>query len=355
MKIAVIIFLTLLSSPILFSQENLNRELENMISHVVKDFPDQSELSFAFVTNDSIYFKGIRKSNSETEWVENKNNHFEIGSLTKVFTATLLSIAHFDNDLKLEQNINKALPFKIKDKNKISYKSLANHTSGLPRMSPDLFYNAMQSPENPYKNYSENDFEKYLQEDLTLENKAGEKYVYSNTGYGLLANALSHYLENDFDSLLHFLIFEKYNMSNTTFSRENVDTTLVKGRDKDGFKTQNWEFNALKGAGGIYSTTSDLSKFATAHLNSDDPSLTLTKKKTFDIKGDFGIGLAWHIIKNEDDTIYWHNGGTGGYTSSFSMNNDAAVIILSNISALGKHNKQIDPLCFELLKKMKSK
>lgn len=62
------------------------------------------------------------------------------------------------------------------------------------------------------------------------------------------------------------------------------------------------------------------------------------------------IGLAWHIItsKNGND-IYWHNGGTGGYSSSMAVNiNDkTAVIILANVSNI---NDKIDGMCFELIK-----
>ncbi|MFV0590009.1 MAG: hypothetical protein ACK5M7_01375 [Draconibacterium sp.] len=68
------------------------------------------------------------------------------------------------------------------------------------------------------------------------------------------------------------------------------------------------------------------------------------------------IGLGWHILHPEPETtLYWHNGGTGGYTSSVAINmqNKSAVIILSNVSAFHPKKGKIDELCFGLLKTLK--
>jgi CubicO group peptidase (beta-lactamase class C family) len=61
------------------------------------------------------------------------------------------------------------------------------------------------------------------------------------------------------------------------------------------------------------------------------------------------IGLGWHVIRSASGKdIFWHNGGTGGYSSSMAINveDKTAVIILSNVFNI---NDQIDNLCFELM------
>lgn len=61
------------------------------------------------------------------------------------------------------------------------------------------------------------------------------------------------------------------------------------------------------------------------------------------------IGLGWHIITTKNNKkVFFHNGGTGGYSSSMTLNMEdhTAVIILSNVSSI---NESIDQLCFELL------
>ena len=67
-------------------------------------------------------------------YLNNYQSIFEIGSITKVFTANLLAKAVIDNKVKLNENINDYLNIKFKNDISISFKSLANHTSGLPRM-----------------------------------------------------------------------------------------------------------------------------------------------------------------------------------------------------------------------------
>jgi CubicO group peptidase (beta-lactamase class C family) len=65
------------------------------------------------------------------------------------------------------------------------------------------------------------------------------------------------------------------------------------------------------------------------------------------------IGLGWHILQSETgQELIWHNGGTGGYSSSMAINmaEKVAVIILSNVSAFYPASGNIDRLCFALIR-----
>jgi hypothetical protein len=69
------------------------------------------------------------------------------------------------------------------------------------------------------------------------------------------------------------------------------------------------------------------------------------------------IALGWHIIKTEKEFNWvWHNGGTGGYSSSMVLDagKKNGVIILSNVSAFNTKMKNIDNLCFELMKQIEN-
>jgi CubicO group peptidase (beta-lactamase class C family) len=79
----------------------------------------------------------------------------------------------------------------------------------------------------------------------------------------------------------------------------------------------------------------------------------LTRTPTFTVNEKMKIGLGWHILKSDNEQeLIWHNGGTGGYSSSMSINinEKTAVIILSNVSAFNPEMKNIDELCFLLIK-----
>jgi CubicO group peptidase (beta-lactamase class C family) len=209
-----------------------------------------------------------------------------------------------------------------------------------------------KNQQNPYLEYSYDLLDQYLQEDLQIESSENINYAYSNLGAGLLAYALSKRSSKSFENLLNEIIFSQFKMSNTSFEFK----TSFNGLNDKGEVAENWQFNALKGAGGLISSTHDLSKFIVAQFDSTNRILSLTRKPTHTISENMSIGLGWHIISpNDSNLTYWHNGGTGGFTSSisFKTSNQTGVIILSNISALHNQSSAIDELCFELLDLLK--
>ena len=193
---------------------------------------------------------------------------------------------------------------------------------------------------------------------LKTEHPVSTSYAYSNLGAGLLGYTLGLAQKTSFQQLVQKRIFDKYHMSQSFTHSQRGNNHLVKGRDSVGTVVSNWDFDALFGGGGILSTTADLAKFADAQFNPANKALSLTRKPTFTINEHMKIGLGWHILKSENGKdIYWHNGGTGGYSSSMAVNTETrtAVIILSNVSAFNPKMANIDKLCFELLDNMDEK
>lgn len=145
-------------------------------------------------------------------------------------------------------------------------------------------------------------------------------------------------------------------MFHTTLNYNESSKMLVKGLDAQGNEVPNWEFSVLAGAGGIKSNVKDLAKYGIAQLDTLNKELELTRQKTIEVNDNLSIGLGWHIIKSKSNNkLYWHNGGTGGYTSSISIDTKSkiGVIILSNVSAYSPSSGNIDKLCFELIETLK--
>ena len=185
---------------------------------------------------------------------------------------------------------------------------------------------------------------------MTLENQ--QKESYSNLGSGLLGYTLGLSQKTDFQKLLQKRVFDKYKMNNSFVTAQNLEYRLIKGQDPEGQITSNWEFDVLFGAGGILSTTEDLIKFVQAHFNPKNKELELTRKPTFEIDESTKIGLGWYILKLSDDKeVIWHNGGTGGYSSSMIIDIDKkkAVVVLSNVSTFHPKNGNIDKISFQLI------
>lgn len=329
--------------------QNYPQEIADIIYSKAQSFPVNTQLSIALVKGEKVDYYGVINDNGTLTTTNNQDKVFEIGSITKVFTSTVLASLVENGQIQLTDPVNPFYPFPFQEDVKLSFQSLANHTSGLPRLPENL---DLSNTSNPYKSYDDKLLEEYLKNILKLDNQPMKAYAYSNLGAGLLGHTLGLSQKTSFQTLLKKQVFDKYEMSNSYISSQGIKTTLVKGLDANGEKVSNWDFDVLFGGGGILSTTEDLVKFAMAHFNSDNKELALTTKSTFSINANMNIGLGWHLIKSQSGRdLIWHNGGTGGYSSSMAvdLDNQTAVIILSNVSAFNPEMGNIDQLCFELI------
>lgn len=327
-------------------------EIAEIIYSKSKDFPANTQLSIAIIKEGKTKYYGVINENGTLKPIENQAKVFEIGSITKAFTSTVLASLVSEGKVKLTDPINTFYAFPFKEEVKLTFESLANHTSGLPRLPENLDLSNMA---NPYKSYDEKLLKEYLKNILQTNSQALEAYAYSNLGAGLLGHTLGLSQKKDFQELLKERVFKKYNLSNSYLSSQDLDTELIKGLDANGEQVSNWDFDVLFGAGGILSTTEDLAKFAAAHFNAENKELALTRKETFSINENMQIALGWHLLKSGGgQDLVWHNGGTGGYSSSLAMdvNNKTAVIILSNVSAFNPRMGSIDELCFKLMEQV---
>ena len=328
----------------------ITQKQSEIIFENAKIFPNHTQISIAIIKDGKVNYYGINNKNDTISTVIDQKSVFEIGSISKVFTSTILANFVIDEKINLNDNINGYLKTSFNNDTEISFINLANHTSGLPRLPSNLDLTKV-NPENPYKEYKEKELEEYLTKHLELLNK--EKYQYSNLGAGLLGYTLSKIENTTYENLLQNKIFSKFNMYNSTSDINKIKGNLVKGLNNEGNDVPNWEFSVLAGAGAIFSTVEDLSQFAISQFDNSNKELKLTRKKTFEVNENLDIGLGWHILKSQSKNFwYWHNGGTGGYSSSMVIdeNTKNGIIILSNVSAFNPNMGNIDKLCFKLMK-----
>lgn len=326
-----------------------------LIDKVLQNYPAASQFAVAVVQNGETRYYGAVFKDGRPLAVQNQDSVFEIGSISKVFTATLLAQAVLTGQVKLKDNIQEACNCQLKDQQEITYESLANHTAGLPRLPSNLRLGEVD-PTNPYSAYDESKLLSYLKDELQLSSSAKAEYAYSNLGAGLLGYCLTQIGNKSYEELLQSQIFGPYNMTASTSLRNRVEEQLVAGRNAWGQVASNWDMSALVGAGGILSSVSDLAKFVQAQFQQEARALSLSRSTSFIVNKKLNLGLGWHISKGEaKQDVHWHNGGTGGYSSCLAMDVEkkTAVIILTNVSAFHPKRGKIDKLCFDLLEQLR--
>ena len=261
---------------------------------------------------------------------------YEIGSVTKTFTATLLAEAVLSGRLQLDTPVQHLLPdFKIPTHNgkEITLLDIATQHSGLPLLPTNM---TPADPANPYADYDTAKLKTFLA-GYELPRDPGASYEYSNLGFGLLGTALSQSAHMTYGELAGQKIFSPLGMtmSGTAFN-DVVRAHLAPGHDASGKLVKNWDIDALAGAGAIRSTASDMLRYLKANMGAGAPSLTKAMKFAQQPRGDVDqgnrIGLAWMTT---DKGIVWHNGGTGGYRSflGFSADGRHGVVVLANTFA----------------------
>ena len=271
------------------------------------------------------------------------NTVFEIGSISKVFTSTVLAQMVSQGKVKLDDPAQKFLPAGVKlptrNGKEITLGNLSSQNSGLPRMPTNF---APQDPNNPYADYSVQQMYDFLS-GLTLTRDPGEQFEYSNLGVGLLGHVLSLAAGKSYEQLEQEYVWTPLGMSRTAITLTPWMTEhLALGHDAEGKVVANWDIPTLAGAGAIRSTTTDMLKFVAANIHTDrgplGMAMAFAQRERASAGGvGVGIGLNWIIQHAGADTVIWHNGGTGGYRAfaGFVPSRQVGVVVLTNSGGAG--------------------
>jgi len=333
---------------------SLSEKQQEKIHSTIKHFPNNTEFSLAEVNDGEISYYGVLKESDSVKVIDNKSSVFEIGSISKVFTSAMLAQLVVNGKLSLTDKISNYLDINIKNDAGINFAHLANHTSGIPRLQPGMFWSTMfKNKDNPYKNCDEASLLNYLENQH--KNKKIGKYSYSNLGAGLLGYLIGRICETDYEGALQKIISQPLGLESTTVNRVKIGNQLINGLDRKGKATPHWDLNILAGAGGIYSNVVDLSKFILANLDKNNQALQLQHQPTHELHKNVKMGLGWHVLNSketgEEDWLF-HNGGTGGFSSEMliDLENQKGIVLLTNVSGFSiLKGRKLQKLVFELM------
>ena len=287
------------------------------------------------------------------------NTVYRTASISKSITAYLMMLLIQNGTIGLDDPVKKFLPEithllhdKLLGNTYITFKHLASHTSGLAR-EPDLPLAAT----GPIEEWEKKVLNSIPTTRLIFD--PGEKYAYSNIGYGILGLALSRATEKPFMQLIDEMVFKPLKMNNSFFIIPEGDKNKVaagynwhpftgkidaekaklehKGR---GYKVPN---------GGIYSTPSDLARFLMAQCGNSDLLTTkyLQMMQTIQTQEDdeYGYGLGFSIRNNDKGIkMVEHDGGVIGYNAYMAFNPESGIgVIMMRNYNFGLTNMLLEP------------
>jgi D-alanyl-D-alanine-carboxypeptidase/D-alanyl-D-alanine-endopeptidase len=271
----------------------------------------------------------------------NGDTLFEIGSITKVFTALLAADMAQRGELSLDDPIQKYLPPSVKVPERrgrqITLTNLATHTSALPRM-PENF--RPKDPSRPYADYTVDALYSFLSS-YELRRDIGVKYVYSNLGFGLLGIGLAQRGGMTYEQLVVSRICDPLGMSSTRITlSESLRQRFAAGHTSDLVTVPEWEISSLAGAGALRSSANDLLRFLAAMMGYTGNPLAAAQKKTLSIRRPTGApfmetGLGWDIDTRSGTEIISKGGATAGYNTfiGYSPKTGIGVVALANTSS----------------------
>ena len=287
-----------------------------------------------------------------------ERTRFELGSLTKVFTATLLAEMVDRGEVTLEARLGDLLPEVAADGPRaITLLDLATHRSGLPRLQRSVTRALVRrslAHEDPRADpYTQVTAEQLVHDvGLSRGRTPGERFHYSNFGFALLGLALSRAAGAPYEKLIVDRICGPLGMQETGFEADGQEGRSAQGHDDLGKPSGRWHWGAMAPAGGLSSTAADMLRFAQAALSPERTSLEQALAKAQEPRRPAQreaerIGLAWLTRSEGDRAVVWHNGGTGGFGTFLGLDpgGPAAVTILGNAA----HARLLDEAGFALL------
>ena len=336
----IIYFILLISHPGLYSQSgDLKVEIDKLIRFDTEiDFKKTPGFIVAVVDNDSTYYFSFGTTSKGEKKDFSKDDIFEIGSVTKVFTASLISILVSEGLISYSDQVNSYLPKEYQNPRlkELTISDLITHQSGLPKR-PTYFGRKEKDFQNPYEHYPVSElltfYRDYIPEQRTFE--------YSHTNYALLEIIINKVTLKSFQDALTEKIFMPLAMSNTfvDFS-EKKENVIISGYSRALKQVQPWTFSAFKASEGIKSSASDMIKFIRANMNFPSSGLESIFKHNFNpplnssFNAQLSVATGWHLINMNQFYIATHTGKTSGHCAFVCMVRETktAVVILTNSS-----------------------
>ena len=259
---------------------------------------------------------------------------FEIGSVSKTMTATLLAQLIAQGKGSLDDTLASWLPqgTRVPDYQgqPILLRHVVTHTSGLPALPSRLGATSM---DDPYAKLDEAALLASLA-DAKLAAAPGAKFEYSNFASMLLSYAVARRAGTDFESLARRELFAPLGMDHAYINQRPGGVRAATGHTPNAQAAPAWNFATnLAGVGGVRATLDDMVRYVQGGLGMVDVPIRASLEATHAaVSEQPPMGMNWMRVPVKDRTVLMHEGGTGGFSAFVSLDpgQQRGVVILSD-------------------------
>lgn len=341
-----------------FASDNpLRTRLDSLIDQRVQQYLQDKRavgLSIGILIKDKACFYNYGETKAGNNKLPGNNTFYEIGSTTKAFTGILLGQAVLDKKISLDDDIRKYLQGAYPDLEykgvPIRVKDLANHTSRITRIFPNMWERPEYDSLNPLHDYTRQLLYEGLH-NMKMDTFPGKISSYSNMAVALLGTLLEDAYGQSYFSLVSKNILEPFSMKHTRIDITALPADAIAWPHNENRETvPMWDLPYLPAMGALRSTTCDLVSFIKANNTDASPAIALSHQLTFGTKQE-GMGLNWFIHTTpEGYQVLEHGGGTGGSRSSlecFPVLHAGFVILTNSLANRNRLEKELAAVVVE--------
>jgi CubicO group peptidase (beta-lactamase class C family) len=296
--------------------QNFNRKIDSLIQSEFKDANGPGGVFLIAKKGKSVYEKAFGMANLELDAKLNINSIFQIGSMTKQFTAIAILMLEEQGKLKTSDPVSKYIP-SYPNGDKITIHHLLTHTSGIKdftkmKVLQDIAQKEM-TPEQMV-NFFKNE---------PVDFAPGEKFEYNNSGYVVLGYIIELVSGETYEDFIKKNIFDKAGMTNSYYAS---DRKIVKNRafgyhkKSTGYVNKTViNFSVPFSSGSLMSTLDDMLKWQNALnqnllLSSQEEAKAFTKYKLNNGQ-EIEYGYGWHLKNINGIPTREHGGSIFGFKS----------------------------------------
>lgn len=301
------------------------------------DNPEIPGAAIAVIHKGQILFKkGYGSANLEYDIPISPSTVFHVASVSKQFTAFAIMLLVEEGKLSLDDDIRKHIPEVPDFGKKITLSHLASHTSGLRDQWELLLLGGWRLDDVITTEHILD----MVSRQKELNFAPGEKYMYSNTGFTLLAEVVSRVSNQTFARFTQMNIFEPLGMKNTQFYDDHEK--IVKNRAYSYRPQRNGDIlkaplnYANVGATSLFTTVEDLALWTdNLHKPKVGSKKLITQMNTRTLLNNgetFGGGLGQFMNEYNGLSQVQHGGSDAGYRAFVSRfpDLDFSLVVLSN-------------------------